>query len=214
MKKNTGEVGSGPVHVNRDAEHGFLFRIDPIPQSGATVIVVQSAAKPDWDYAFHNAGILLRAEPETVFFQPSFNVGEMMRFRILVNPVRKVGDRSVDASGKPFESRWIGKDVPVPVVDLPKWLERRAEPGWQAPRNSESLQKPPGFEILRLTDIQSGYVHLNREHSKSKGRTLRSARFEGVLRVTSGENFTRTLIKGIGPGKAFGFGLLTVSRSL
>ena len=52
------------VHVPRDGEHNFLFRIDPQP-GGRVVILVLSALHPDWDYAFHSAGHLLAAPPAT-----------------------------------------------------------------------------------------------------------------------------------------------------
>src|SRR3972149_6252959 len=45
------------VHEKRSVENGFLFRIDPL-LAGRAAVVVQSAAKPDWGYAFQNAGFL------------------------------------------------------------------------------------------------------------------------------------------------------------
>ncbi|MBI4518088.1 MAG: type I-E CRISPR-associated protein Cas6/Cse3/CasE [Deltaproteobacteria bacterium] len=36
-----------------------------------------------------------------------------------------------------------------------------------------------------------------------------SALYEGILEVTDPDHFRGTIISGIGPGKAFGFGLLS-----
>ena len=35
--------------------------------------------------------------------------------------------------------------------------------------------------------------------------------YEGILEVTNADNFRDTLVRGIGPAKAFGFGLLSVA---
>lgn len=49
------------VHRRRDPDSGFLFRADPHSNGRAVIIVQSGAVKPDWDYAFHNAGYLLAA---------------------------------------------------------------------------------------------------------------------------------------------------------
>src|SRR3990170_2178685 len=54
------DFGREQVHVPRGSDAGFLFRIDP-RSGGRVVILVQSAVKPDWDYAFRNAAHLLAA---------------------------------------------------------------------------------------------------------------------------------------------------------
>ena len=199
------------VHAPRDASRGFLYRIDPQPSPGRAVILVQSAVKPDWEYAFQNAHHLLAALPEVKSVDPRFANGQRLRFRILANPVRKVSKKSLDFAGKPFDEQWKGKDVPVPTADLDKWLERRAEPGWSATKNSEGKQSPPGFRVSETIQIQGGYVHVNKGLDQAGGRRVRSARYEGILVVTDADNFHNTLIRGIGPGKAFGFGLLSVA---
>jgi len=51
---NPKDFGDKQVHVKREENAGFLFRIDPVMR-GRVVVLVQSALKPNWDYAFHNA---------------------------------------------------------------------------------------------------------------------------------------------------------------
>ncbi|MFZ5500849.1 MAG: type I-E CRISPR-associated protein Cas6/Cse3/CasE [Candidatus Micrarchaeota archaeon] len=199
-----------PAHVPRDTEHNFLFRIDP-QYGGRAVMLVQSAIRPDWDYAFHNASYLLVCRPEVRFFEPHFEPNQRLRFRVLANPVRKVCQHSLDFAGKPFDEKWHGKDVPVPTADLGKWLERRAEPGCWALKNSNGKQSPPGFRLVEIAHIQGGYVYVNKSLDHASGRRVRSARYEGVLEVTDPANFRNTVIQGIGPGKAFGFGLLSIA---
>jgi len=199
-----------PVHVPRNTEHNFLFCINPKP-GASPVILVQSAIEPDWDYAFHNAGYLLVAPPQVRSFDPYFSAEQRLRFRLLANPVRKVSRNSLDLAGKPFGPQWIGKDVPVPTEHLRNWLERRAEPGWSPPKNSEDKQCPPGFRLVDPLHIQPGYVYVNDKRDGGSGRRLRSARYDGVLEITDPAGFRNTVIKGIGPGKAFGFGLLSLA---
>lgn len=70
------------VYTRRTDTDGFLFRIDPHPESGSSIILVQSAAKPNWAYAFQNAEALLKAEPEVRKFEPQIKTGEKRRFCI------------------------------------------------------------------------------------------------------------------------------------
>ena len=203
------------VHSPRNSDSGFLFRVDPLP--GASVaIVVLSAIEPDWDYAFHNADYLLAAPPS----QPrpmelTIHAGSRFHFLLTANPVRKVSRQSTDAQEQPLDGGWIGKHVPVPSDEkhLRRWLERRAEPDWRPARNSEDKQQPPGFRLDKdkITVIQTGYVYFNKTRDAAKGQRLRSARYEGILEVTNPDHFRNTLMRGIGPGKAFGFGLLSIA---
>lgn len=190
------------VHGPRTPDQAFLFRIDPL-FGGRAMIVVQSAKKPDWDYAFHNARYFLAAAPQVKPFNPHFEPSQRLRFRLLANPTKKVGTSSKEQ--KLAGRKDNGKRVPVPADKLEEWLKCRAE--------SE------GFRVERFISVQAGYVYMRRddesrdEEEKQKGVRLRSARYEGILEVTDAGHFRNTLIRGIGPGKAFGFGLLSVAPS-
>lgn len=190
------DFGSGQVHVTRKPDSGFLFRIDPQP-GGRAVILVQSAVKPNWDYAFHNARyLLLAATPEMKLFDPSFVKGQRLRFRLVANPTRRLSRNSREPDGKPVKETSIGKRVPVPTEHLNEWLARRAEPA--------------GFSIEKDSiTVQPGYTYVKARNSD--GQRLRSARYDGVLKVTDLASFKKALIQGIGSGKAFGFGLLSVT---
>ncbi|MBI2889991.1 MAG: type I-E CRISPR-associated protein Cas6/Cse3/CasE [Nitrospirae bacterium] len=186
------------VHVERKTEAGFLFRIDPQP-GGRVVILVQSASpdKPDWDYAFHNADYLLAAPPDSKPFDPSFARGQSFQFRLVANPTKRIRKDSREADGKTVDEKWIKKRVPVPTEKLDDWLKRRAESA--------------GFGVRQLTSIQAGYIYVNKTR-EDKGQRLRSARYEGILEVTNPGRFRETMVGGIGPAKAFGFGLLSVAE--
>jgi len=205
---------AGHVHVERNGQVGFLFRIDPQPGDGV-VILVLSALKPDWDYAFGlkpglvdprtgrpigNAGHLLAAPPsEPRPLKLAINAGSRFHFRLVANPVFRVREKSLDARGNRLEPKWVGKRVPVPgdEASLRNWLERRAARA--------------GFLLKDLTVIQCGYVYVNKTREAAGGQRLRSVRYEGLLEVTMPDEFRETLARGIGPAKAFGFGLLSIA---
>ena len=176
----------------RSENTGFLFRIDPQPGS-RVVIVVQSAARPDWDYAFHNARHFLAAPPQLKTFDPLFVARQRLRFRLLANPTRKIDTKS-GADGQ----RRNGKRVPVAGDKLHDWLARHGEAG--------------GFIVDQAdTAVQPGYVYVSKEQN-AHGDHLRAVRYDGILTVTAPVPFRETLVQGIGPAKAFGFGLLSLAK--
>jgi|GEM_PF-199721 CRISPR-associated protein, Cse3 family len=231
-KKNEVEYDAlKQVHSPRNDEAGFLFRIDPLC-NGRVMIIVQSAIEPDWDYAFHNADYLLAAPPEVKSFDPVFSKGQRLRFRLLANPTQKKATlpkrrwNTMSQEEQNKEKTRHGKRVPVPSsqeIDdwrgkhqgedprtfvhekLHEWLAN-----WRLMRNGRTIDSA-GFAIdPNFTIVQPGYVYINKE-GKGQGKRLHSARYEGILTVDNPELFKETLIRGIGSGKAFGFGLLSVA---
>lgn len=185
------------VHAQRHAEAGFLFRIDPL-RTGCAVILVQSAAKPDWDYAFHNAMHLLAAPAETKPFAPAFRLDQHLRFRLKANPTKKIATlpKAQRLAGAPKRH---GRRVPVGPTedDLREWLDDRA--------------KRCGFRLSDELTIQPGYVYVSKSEGPTDGWRYRSAVYDGILQVANPSDFGRSLACGIGPAKAFGFGLLSVA---
>lgn len=91
----------------------FLFRIDNSIEDNSqrAIILVQSAVKPDWDYAFQNARVFLAAEPETKAYGPVFTAGQELRFRIRINLSKKI-KRSKDGKDlKSWERGWMPSDA-------------------------------------------------------------------------------------------------------
>lgn len=192
------------VHGQRTAEQAFLFRVDS-RSGGNPIISVQSALKPDWDYAFHNAMHLLAAPTQIKTYDPHFQNGQLFIFRLLANPTRKK-----DKENRPVGRNNWGRRLPVPRNEIEAWLTNRAE--------------RHGFSVESFYNVQTGYVAAfkgKRENGDSQvaddveteGKLKRFfyARYEGKLRVTEPDSFRNAIIQGIGPAKGFGFGLLSVA---
>lgn len=192
---------TGHVHVTRKQDAGFLFRIDP-HSDGRAAILVQSAMKPDWGYAFHNASYFLAAPSEVKSFDPRFTKGQRLRFRLVANPTRKI-----DTKSGPDGRKRNGKRVPVPTDQLLDWFSRKADvSGFSIDKNSTTVQ--PGYVYCKKPENRrEGDL---KDKRKDSGRRC-SVCFEGVLAVTDPVRFNETLVRGIGSGKAFGFGLISVA---
>jgi len=209
------------VHTQRSAGAGFLFRVDPMP-GGRAMILVLSHLKPDWHYAFGlipggadlltgspigNAGYLLAAPPdEPRPLQISLSLGARFRFRLTANPTKKTGtpakhERIMMEEQGTKDPKRNGRRVPVRPEAYGQWLVTRSE------IHGFGLVEP--LEDTLLTE--AGYVYVNKTHDSGKGQRLRSVNYEGLLEIVDVERFRSALLSGIGPAKAFGFGLLSIA---
>lgn len=116
--------------------------------------------------------------------------GDKWRFRLTANPTKSVSDNK---NGK------RGKVVAHITTDFQKkWLiERSAKNGFSVNENS--------FDI-----VQSRWIRFYKKGSKAI--SLLSVTYEGILEVTDAYAFRSSLINGIGRGKAYGMGLITVMK--
>ena len=78
-----------------------------------------------------------------------------------------------------------------------EWLKRRAELG--------------GFTLIHAS-INKKEELTAKVNKKSKIMTFSGVQFEGVLQIIDPEKFKMSLKNGIGSGKAFGFGLLSIAK--
>ncbi len=212
------DFGKGQVHVARAEGAGFLFRIDPRP-GGRVVIVVQSAVTPDWDYSFHNAGYLLAAPPEVKDFDPCFTKDQQLRFLIRANLSKKI---KTSAAGVDLTKKGKGLDKSGRL----RMQSKRVALTWEKGQNPEDVirawfvaEGKRGFDVNTFHATQIGWGNGRRpargpegENANSADRLkFRSALLEGTLTVTGADIFKETVVHGIGHGKAFGFGLLSVA---
>jgi len=198
-----------PAHFERPH---FLFRIDNAIEDGAprAVILVQSDIAPDWDYAFQNAPGILAAPPETREYNPAFQNGQRLRFRIRVNLSKKIKE-----SKKGTDLRKV-KDM-LDKKGRPKDQGKRVALNWNDDENPDEVIRQwfsgkaqrCGFQIGEFRVIQLGWVMGYKARGDMKMK-FRSALLEGALEVTDAEKFSAAIANGIGAAKSFGFGLLSV----
>lgn len=161
-----------------------LFRVDTDRETGTIILLVQSIQEPDWS-ALETARDFLQEPPQCKQFAPFFSVDQQLNFRLRANP-------TVKRQGKRFG---LMKEDEQRV-----WFQRKGEAGGFAPHSIVVIPEKT-MEDKKTDDI--GQPH---------DLTLIAVRFEGVLQVADPTIFNRTLEQGVGSGKGFGFGLLSVAQ--
>lgn len=177
-----------------------LWRVDaPNPRRPTLLVVTES--KPDWTHVVEQAG-WPTADGNHCEIRPydpllnSLATGQEYAFRVTVNPVHNVRRKDATAVSRRTTTR-----TGLAALDAQlAWFERRTA-GW-------------GFELTGPVRIADRRRH---RFTKNGGRgptvTLNVATFEGTLRVTDPATLAHTLRSGLGPAKAYGCGLLTLSQS-
>ncbi len=166
------------------SDERILYRVDEDRRTGVPTVLVQSQTKPDWS-ALPGDGYLLEPAASKPI-DPGFSEGELLSFRLRANPVRRDND--------------TGKRLGLlQEAEQREWLDRKGE------RN--------GFRVVRCHVIPEGLRKFEKRRSGSQRNiTLLSVRFEGLLQVTDPDALLGAMTDGIGPAKAFGFGLLSLAR--
>jgi CRISPR system Cascade subunit CasE len=186
-----------------------LFRVDSDRHGGKPVLIVQSDAAPDWSKL--PVGYLVRtAEAKEVALQ--FALNQRLQFRLRANPTKKVAEKN-----EHLGAMMVGKRVGlVTEAQQIRWLLRKAERGgfripgeWVKARHPETGEEveQPNF---RVDARPEGRVHNTK---REFGGEFHAVLFEGILEVTDPAAFQNTIAAGVGSGKAFGFGLLSVARA-
>jgi CRISPR system Cascade subunit CasE len=199
---------------------GVLYRLEMTPHEGRIIAYVQSMTEPEWA-ALVDKGYLLShdacGDPEG---NPSVKAigahydaictGDVLRFRILANPTVKVGT-STKADREAGLPKSNGRRVPIVVRDQQvHWLERKAEQN-----GFELLSATADDTIPDVAQTEMRSVHDGRWRDDQEDRiTVYGVMFDGRLRVVDTLAFGSALRVGIGPAKAYGCGLLSVSRAM
>ena len=117
--------------------------------------------------------------------------GSVWQFRLTANPTKSCAEKAgTDHRGKVLAH--------CTVEYQEKWLLDRAEKhGFQL--------EPDGFTVTA-----SRWLHFAKNGMQNRTVSLLSVTYEGVLQVTQPDLFRALLTGGIGRGKAYGLGLMTV----
>ena len=197
----------GGLQAARD-HFGVLYRLDS--GDGGARLLVQSVAEPDWSRL--PTGYLLDARAlvkrvDTLY--DMLTTGQQLRFCLRANPTRRISNR-----GATQPERWRGKRVDLRREDDQlEWLKRKGEQaGFQiiSVRAQPNIAGAPSGHFI--ADVRTSGVNDRVIGRHPAGRlTFASVTFEGRLRITDPAAFREALANGIGSGKAFGFGLLSIA---
>ncbi len=165
-------------------DRDFLMRIDRKPFGfEALVLSPDEPRRPEW------ISDMRWEAPKQVL--ESFLDHERYMFDLRANPTIKRVIRDADGNRKKNGQRTTICDP----VELGKWLDRKAETSGFSVEMSEA--SPP---------VKNSFV--KSENGKKKKGVHASVDFRGVLRVVDRELFKNAFVNGIGPARAFGFGML------
>lgn len=184
-------------------ESGFLYRIEPDPPLR---ILVQSAKPPHWDYAFQNAKRLLAAEPQVREIEPVYTSKAEYRFRIVMLMVKRVTTKLEGGVKKsrevPIQCVRQTDSGLVPDPHRTAWRERLS---LAASRHGFTAEDT----VLNVQPVTN--LCMKPEPNKVAQR-YNAAMFEGVLKCDDPAKLTDAVCRGIGRGKAFGMGLLSLAE--
>lgn len=171
-----------------------LYRYD-LDQRGRPTLLLQSAICPEWTHLPAN---YLAADPASKSVDEAYAAilaGTELTFRLRANATKRVAAHADPLHGKRVELQTYEEQV--------AWLGRKAE---HAGFGLLHVRTVPGVPDVRA--VQSGKQHGRRRGARL---TLAPTIFEGRLRVTDPDRFRDALMNGIGSGKAYGFGLLSIA---
>ena len=214
------DEGEAPSELDareRRRASGVLFRADQDPLRNTVTLYVQSFAVPDWAFltalgpyldAARSASSVAVRDLAPVY--QGFRSGQLLAFRLRANPTKRVGRPDAPNTGKRVEL--VREDEQI------AWLERK---GRGTPLD------PGGFELdhALVRDAEGAVVSVPRVQTTPEGKRFgrkfdagvpralvhSAVLFEGALRITDPDAFRKTIARGIGSGKAFGFGLLSLA---
>ncbi len=182
-----------------------LHRLD-IDQRGSNIaLLVQSGEEPDWSCL--PEGYLFTLDPEgrnpaTKSISDvlvSLHRGQVLRFRLRANPTKKI-----DTKSGPDGRRRNGRRVDLRTDSQQiAWLSRRADRAGFCLVPVHSGSNTPAVRV--------GSSEKLRGRTTNRLVTLAGVLFDGLLEVTDPDRLRLAIREGIGPGKAFGCGLLSLA---
>lgn len=187
------------------AEQRVLWRLEPDAHRGSAVLLVQSATAPDWSRLA--PGYLEDDRPEVKPIDAalaSVASGMRLRFRLVANPTKRVlGEEHPD--GRHAK----GERIPLRGDEaLLAWLARKGvDAGFSVGPDSAGAARAvvirPLGDLVGWRPRDSG--------DRASQLTLRGVAFDGILMVTDASRLRGAVASGIGSGKAYGFGLLSLA---
>ena len=187
------ELGN-PYQLHRTIMNAFPDNLKELTRDGRVLFRVEKNSTQSVPYVLVQSTLcpdwiillnneyLLKNPLFKQFNYPQFIKGNKYKFRVFANPTKKVEGKRVGMYNE--EKQY-------------EWLKKKAELG--------------GFNLIHVSITRKEKIIAKIKKNSNK-MTLDGVQFEGVLQVIDVERFENTLKNGIGSGKAFGFGLLSISK--
>ncbi len=163
-----------------------LYRIE-----SESYLVMQSVVPPDPNKT--TEGLRIAAVKDVSAFYQEVKAGDIMRFVLDGNAFRP--DK---ATGKR-----VGMKAPRESI---RWLLGRAQVA-----GFELGLRPGEFPVGMIPHLVRGMKQNPSDPKDTMPITLQGVRFEGILRVVDELRFQKGLIHGVGQGKSYGLGLLSIA---
>lgn len=178
----------------------ILWRLDSSGHEHALYVVAPEM--PEFRHLVEQAGWATRP-PQRADYAPlldSLRIGQEWRFRLRANPVKSV---------KGSEARGTIRPLAGQAGQLEWFMRQATQHGFYIPRQEAKEEASALVTITERNDL--GFER------RSEGRrdrvSIRAVQYDGVLRITDREAIRRALVWGIGRGKAYGCGLMTLRRA-
>lgn len=188
-----------------DSAARILWRVDHDGHEHTLYVV--GPEEPDRAVIVDQAGWSTRPG-DTADYEPlldGLRMGHERSFRLTANPVRSL---SSDGAKR-------GKLVPhvTPAQQVTWLVDKAPELGFEVrPSSPSGTAEDPAPDVIVNRREDLSFSRRDDALPRPGTVTLRTARFDGSLRVTDVAKFRRTLTHGIGRGRAYGCGLLTLAR--
>lgn len=175
-------MGTGGETPRADMQ--VLFRV--IERRDQIYLLVSSDEKPDATAlaarGFHTDDAMIR---DVSALRRVFVPGKVLRFELLASPCRKAG-------GEGNSKRFF---LETPDERL-AWLRRKGEQG--------------GFDVLYADEL-GGRIDIRGRRGDAEVKNS-AVLFSGMLKIVDGDAFWQSYARGVGPGKAYGLGMLNVAN--
>lgn len=194
-----------------------LWRQETPNQHQLAVLVLTESA-PSWEHLIEQAGWPSAHDPQALVkpYQPLLDQvqrGRVFAFRLKANPASATKNPAAPseaqlkqlAGSRPRGVRVAHRRLP----DQLAWLTDRL--GRSGCKVLTDTVADGEVAAVRVTDRHRLSFSKSGRRSDAPNVVLESATFEGLLRIDDPEAARQALLGGVGPGKAYGFGLLTLA---
>ena len=190
-----------------------LWRLEPDPHTPHRLqLIALTHSRPSWEHIVEQAGWPAADEPQILIrgYEPvlaAVVLGREFGFRLRANTV---GTTKTPDSPSARQKERLATDARPRGARVPHrtaghqltWLTERLERWGFAPATDDN-----GTLAVRLAARERISFSKNSGHRV----VLQTGTFDGILRITDPETARHNLLHGVGPGKAYGLGLITLA---